>query len=103
MTRRPPRSTRTDTLFPYTTLVRSVAGRHSDLRLQTRLTSEGLQKRLFDIWYDAQTLEQEQGVNILFLAIGLLRWYESDTSDRKSVATGKSVSVRVDLGGRRTI
>src|SRR3546814_21785 len=27
---------------------RGVAGRHSDLRLQTRLTSEGLQKRLFD-------------------------------------------------------
>src|SRR3546814_15982554 len=26
MTRRPPRSTRTDTLFPYTTLVRSVGG-----------------------------------------------------------------------------
>src|SRR3546814_12946308 len=28
MTRRPPRSTRTDTLFPYTTLFRSVADRH---------------------------------------------------------------------------
>src|SRR3546814_6356435 len=27
MTRRPPRSTRTDTLFPYTTLVRSVRAR----------------------------------------------------------------------------
>lgn len=58
-----------------------IAGRHTDTRLQTRLTSEGLQKRLFDIWYDAQTLEQEQGVNILYLAIGLLRWYDSDSSD----------------------
>lgn len=57
------------------------ASRHTDTRLQTRLTSEGLQKRLFDIWYDAQTLEQEQGVNILYLAIGLLRWFDSDTSD----------------------
>src|SRR3546814_20363498 len=28
MIRRPPRSTRTDTLFPYTTLFRSVAGAH---------------------------------------------------------------------------
>src|SRR3546814_2852001 len=27
MIRRPPRSTRTDTLFPYTTLFRSIAGR----------------------------------------------------------------------------
>lgn len=60
---------------------RGVAGRHTDTRLQTRLTSEGLQKRLFDVWYDAQTLEQEQGVNILYLAIGLLRWFDSDTSD----------------------
>lgn len=57
------------------------AARHTDTRLQTRLTSEGLQKRLFDIWYDAQTLEQEQGVNILYLAIGLLRWFDSDSSD----------------------
>src|SRR3546814_12095295 len=31
MTRRPPRSTRTDTLFPYTTLVRSVAAELSRL------------------------------------------------------------------------
>src|ERR1700761_2348462 len=55
--------------------------RHSDLFLQTRLTTEGLQKRLFDIWYDARTLEEEQGVNILFLGIGLLRWFEADDSD----------------------
>src|SRR3546814_16653506 len=30
MIRRPPRSTRTDTLFPYTTLFRSVAGGRGD-------------------------------------------------------------------------
>src|SRR3546814_21073831 len=35
MIRRPPRSTRTDTLFPYTTLFRSI-GTHRD-RLQRRL------------------------------------------------------------------
>ncbi|MBW8881698.1 MAG: DUF4011 domain-containing protein, partial [Asticcacaulis sp.] len=52
--------------------------RWTDLKLQTRLTSEALQKRLFDIWYDAQTLEQEQGVNILYLALGLVRWYDED-------------------------
>src|SRR3546814_9732433 len=33
MRRRPPRSTRTDTLFPYTTLVRSCAGRPGNRRL----------------------------------------------------------------------
>ena len=41
---------------------RGVAKRHTDLFLQTRLTSEGLHKRLFDIWYDSRTLEEEQGV-----------------------------------------
>src|SRR3546814_4076778 len=39
MIRRPPRSTRTDTLFPYTTLFRSVAGfaRGAGWELQRRL------------------------------------------------------------------
>ncbi|GLS19466.1 hypothetical protein GCM10007874_24830 [Labrys miyagiensis] len=55
--------------------------RYTDLRLQTRLTGEGLQKRLFDIWYDARSFEEEQGVNILYLAFGLLRWFEDDKSD----------------------
>ena len=55
--------------------------RHTDLKLQTQLTSEALQKRLFDIADDARTLEQEQGVNILYLALGLLRWYDDDASD----------------------
>ena len=57
------------------------AARHIDLKLQTRLTSEHLQKRLFDIWDDARTLEQEQGVNILYLAVGLLRWYDDDKAE----------------------
>jgi hypothetical protein len=60
---------------------RGVPLRYADTRLQTRLTSEGLQKRLFDIWYDAGVLEEEQGVNILYLAIGLLRWFEADNSE----------------------
>ena len=60
---------------------RGVAKRHVDLRLQTKLTSEGLQKRLFDVWYDARTLEEEQGVNILYLGLGLLRWFDADASD----------------------
>src|SRR3546814_5136884 len=37
MIRRPPRSTRTDTLFPYTTLFRSAPGRRLDLDLRPQL------------------------------------------------------------------
>ncbi len=55
---------------------RGVFSRHADTRLQTRMTSKGLQKRLFDLYYDARTLEEEQGVNILFLALGTLKWID---------------------------
>ena len=55
---------------------RGFAGRHSDTRLQTRMTSNGLQKRLLDLYNDARTTEEEQGVNILFLALGTLKWID---------------------------
>jgi len=73
-----------------------VAARHTDLKLQTRLTSEGLQKRLFDVWYDAQTLEQEQGVNVLYLAVGLLKWFDTDTSDGARHAPLMLLPVRLE-------
>src|SRR3546814_4477150 len=40
--RRPPRSTRTDTLFPYTTLFRSAVNRHTLRRGVASLEQEGL-------------------------------------------------------------
>jgi hypothetical protein len=55
---------------------RGVSARHSDTRLQTRLTPKGLQKRLLELYHDARTLEEEQGVNILFLALGALKWID---------------------------
>jgi len=55
---------------------RGVFARHSDTRLQTRLTPKGLQKRLLDLYFDARTLEEEQGVNILFLTLGALKWVD---------------------------
>ncbi len=47
---------------------------HWDSNLSTRLTSAGLQKRLLDLYIDARTLQEEQGVNVLYLAIGYLKW-----------------------------
>ena len=49
--------------------------------LQTSLEPEPLEKRLLSTYRDAKTAEEEQGINILFLAIGFLRWYEDDGSD----------------------
>lgn len=63
-----------------------IALRHRDNKLQTSYTSQALQKRLLNTYYAARTYIEEQGVNILFLALGMLHWYESQSSDivRKS-------------------
>ena len=44
--------------------------RFTDNQLETRLGPDGLQKRLLKLARDAKTAEEEQGVNILFLARG---------------------------------
>jgi hypothetical protein len=49
--------------------------------LQTSLPPGLLHKRLLAIRRDAKTAEEERGVNILFVALGLLRWYEDEKSD----------------------
>src|SRR3546814_1531907 len=51
MRRRPPRSTRTDTLFPYTTLFRSA------LRSQVYPEQE-FHKRNFDVYYDTDGIRE---------------------------------------------
>ncbi len=56
-------------------------GRGRDTRLPTQLTVEGLQKRLLSLYYEGQTLEEEQGVNVLFLALGFLEWREGRAGD----------------------
>ena len=55
--------------------------RYLDLFLETRLGQEALQRRLLRLFTDARTSEEEQGVNILYLAMGFLRWFESDNSE----------------------
>src|SRR3546814_12714664 len=51
MIRRPPRSTRTDTLFPYTTLFRSVLAQTTD-----KLAQHTLPYRQFQLRRDGRTL-----------------------------------------------
>ncbi|MDA8563784.1 DUF4011 domain-containing protein, partial [Mariniblastus sp.] len=54
--------------------------RYTDCLLETKLTADSLQKKLLAIARDADTAEQEQGVNILYLALGFLTWHESESS-----------------------
>ncbi|MBI1623610.1 DUF3320 domain-containing protein [Comamonas suwonensis] len=65
---------------------RGVAQRHRDLKLQTRLSSEKLQRRLLDMHSDARTFLEEQGVNILFLALGHLQWFDRNAPDKPRFA-----------------
>ncbi|KIL35588.1 hypothetical protein SD71_12610 [Cohnella kolymensis] len=51
-----------------------------DLKLQTNYSEKQLEQRLLNTYYSARTYIEEQGVNILFIAIGMLQWYEADSS-----------------------
>lgn len=68
------------------TISKSADERSSDNQLETRLGPDGLQKRLLKLYRDAKTAEEEQGVNILFLALGFLTWFEDDSSNIKREA-----------------
>src|SRR5690606_13980849 len=50
-------------------------------RLRTRLKSDHLQKRLLEIFYESRTMLEEQGVNILYLALGQLRFFDPAKPD----------------------
>jgi hypothetical protein len=54
--------------------------RHTDSWLETRLGPDALQKKLLKIAREAQTAEEESGVNVLYLAMGFLTWYEDKAS-----------------------
>src|SRR3546814_12220949 len=134
MIRRPPRSTRTDTLFPYTTLFRSqrdaetlaVADEVSPVRVFTRQHAERTQEaeqrfattsRFGDEQDFLVGAERDELGTHAVGAIARFTDCKAQTRfpratdrgarkackrlDRKSAVSGKSVAVRVDLGGRR--
>ena len=55
--------------------------RYTDLVLETPLTPDALQKRLLRLASDSKTAEEEQGINILYLNLGFLQWYEDKNSE----------------------
>src|SRR3546814_15618991 len=122
MIRRPPRSTRTDTLFPYTTLFRSAwpslacgAGARSQRRDRRRAQCRDLlgraQRRISHRPVSARfargrgpartgdlnhhTIESREPVFMELRRVAVV--------ERKSVVQGKSVSESVNLVGRRNI
>jgi very-short-patch-repair endonuclease len=79
----------------------SKARRHIDTRLQTAMTEESLFLHLLKIQDEAESFMQEQGVNVLFLALGFLHWFEADSSDKKRQAPLLLVPVHLKRGGSK--
>src|SRR3546814_12472958 len=113
MIRRPPRSTRTDTLFPYTTLFRTTAARHSRPRRFCRRRG-GSSSRSCGRWHrrpcrtayrrrprGCHIRDASSGGNCASWGILLGRegGQAAANIDRKRVGQGKGGSVSVGLGG----
>ena len=77
------------------------AARHTDNKLQTALTTTALNLRLRETFRQARLSIEEQGVNILYLALGSLRWYESDTSETERRAPLVLIPVQLARSGVR--
>ena len=62
------------------------AEHHTDRLLQTELAKEELQKRQYYIHQQAQSVFEEQGHSILYLALGYLEWNESKNAEQFNLA-----------------
>src|SRR3546814_21049252 len=110
MERGPPRSTRTDTHCPYSTLFRSVGPlvRHAIGQFVLEQFLNGFFSLAGAVARGGGTVDfcGDEAV-VMHYAVrprGVADLDEGrQREDRKSVVSGKSVSVRVDLGGRRII
>src|SRR5215471_6589764 len=77
-----------------------VTPRHTDRFLETSLDSEGLLKRLFYVRQESESVLEEQGYSILYLALGFLVWKESQTA--VELRTAPLILVPVELERGRT-
>jgi very-short-patch-repair endonuclease len=72
----------------------------TDGTLATAYQSSHLQDRLLRTWSDARTVLEEQGVNTLFLAVGMLQWVEHHDSERRLRAPLVLVPAVLERGDR---
>ena len=62
----------------------TLSKKHTDNGLQTNLDTQNLLNNLRAIQYKAQEILEEQGYNNLFLALGMLEWYDIEHSDKRN-------------------
>ena len=78
-----------------------LAMRHADNKLQTPYERVRLGTRLRNTYRHAHLSIEEQGVNILYLALGTLNWYESESSDIQRLAPLVLVPVELQQASAR--
>lgn len=69
--------------------------KHTDAKLQTTLSPDGLHKKLLSLYRETRRIEEEQGINVLYLALGFLTYFDSEKSERPFY--GPLILVPVDL------
>ncbi|UOQ75495.1 DUF4011 domain-containing protein [Hymenobacter sp. 5516J-16] len=70
----------------------------TDNKLQTADPVDKLENRLLNTYYTARTSLEETGVNILYLALGQLTWYEANSSLEPHCAPLLLVPVLLERG-----
>ena len=78
-------------------------GHGADNKLQTALPRALLERRLRETFRQADLSIRETGVNILYLALGMLKWYESDSSDTERRAPLILIPVELYKSNVRTM
>ena len=91
--------TEPDSKLPTATSISNAAkSSAADDALHTTLTAEELDRRLQTLLDDSAALMQEQGVNVLYLALGFLKWFEIDAPETPRYAPLLLVPVALEKG-----
>ncbi|MYD43838.1 MAG: DUF3320 domain-containing protein [Gammaproteobacteria bacterium] len=77
--------------------------RHTDTKLQSILTPGDLHTKLLYLFREAKSIEEEQGASVLFLALGFLKYFESESSSVERYAPLVLVPVELTRGDSRGI
>ena len=90
-----------ETPFLFPVSVENSTANQTDRILQTSHTAAVLENRLLRTFRLSNTSIEETGVNTLFLSLGMLHWYEADSSDTERLAPLVLVPVRLERVGVR--
>jgi hypothetical protein len=75
-------------------------GGSSDEQLLSHLSPDTLQKKLLKIAREARAAEEEQGVSVLYLALGFMTWFEDANSDKAREAPLVLLPVKLERNER---